>query len=165
MVPDARHGFEFIDDNAVEIDRRAAAWFFFTFYPKVLTEHAGTVYLAPIADSNGRPIEAGKTYRLKVPNDIPAKQFWSLTMYDRATWAFVQNPLDRAGLGLFNMKDMKVNADGSVDVYVGPKAPDGLESNWIPTMGKTPYLWLRLYAPEEPFWKKTFKVPDVELVQ
>jgi hypothetical protein len=41
---------------------------------------------------------------------------------------------------------MKVNADGSVDLYVGPNAPADLESNWIPMMGKEPYLWLRLYA-------------------
>jgi len=165
MVPDAKHGFDFVTDNAVDIDKRAAAWFFFTFYPRVLTEHAGTVYLAPIADSQGRPLQAGKTYKVRVPNDIPAKQFWSLTMYNRDTWAFVQNPLDRAGLGSFNMDTMKANDDRSVDLYVGPKAPAGLESNWIPTMGKTPYLWLRLYAPEKAFWNKTFKMPDVELVQ
>jgi len=67
MVPDAQHGFDFVTDNAVDIDGRAAAWFFFTFYPKVLTEHAGTVYLAPIADSSGQPLEAGKTYKLRVP--------------------------------------------------------------------------------------------------
>jgi hypothetical protein len=42
---------------------------------------------------------------------------------------------------------MKTNADGSVDVYVGPKAPAGLETNWISTMGKGPYLWLHLYWP------------------
>lgn len=66
-----------------------------------------------------------------------AKQFWSLTVYDRRTWAFVNNPLDRAGLGSFNMDQMKLNADGSVDLYVGPKAPAGLESNWIPTMGRS----------------------------
>ena len=30
-------------------------------------------------------------------------------------------------------------------------------------MGKEPYL--RLYAPEEAFWNKSFKMPDVELVQ
>ena len=85
-------------------------------------------------------------------------------MYDRKTWAFVNNPLDRAGLGSLNMDQMKVNIDGSVDLYVGPKAPAGFESNWIPTMGKEPYLWLRLYAPEEAFWNKSFKIPDVELV-
>jgi hypothetical protein len=32
-------------------------------------------------------------------------------------------------------------------------------------MGKEPYLWLRLYGPDEAFWKKAFKMPDVELVQ
>src|SRR5262249_16596619 len=59
----------------------------------------------------------------------------------------------------------KMNADGSVDLYFGPKAPPGLEANWIPTTGKTPYLWLRLYGPEDAFFSKTFKMPDVELVQ
>jgi hypothetical protein len=164
MVADAQHGFEFVSNDAVEIDKRAAAWFFFTFYPKVLTDRAGTVYLAPIADSNGRPLEAGKTYKLRVPKDVPAREFWSLTMYDRRTWAFVNNPLDRAGLGSFNMEQMKVNADGSVDLYVGPNAPAGLESNWIPTMGKEPYLWFRLYGPEEAFWDKSFKLLDLDEV-
>jgi hypothetical protein len=85
-------------------------------------------------------------------------------MYDRRTWAFVNNPLDRAGLGSLNLGQMKANTDGSVDLYIGPNSPSGLESNWIPTMGKEPYLWLRLYGPEEPFWNKSFKLPDVELV-
>jgi hypothetical protein len=165
MVPDANHGFDFVNDQAVQIDKRAAAWFFFTFYPKTLTDRAGTVYLAPIADSAGRPLAAGKTYKLRVPKDVPARQFWSLTVYDRATWTFIQNPLDRAGLGSPNVKQMKANADGSIDLYFGPKAPAGMDSNWIPTMGKEPYPWLRLYAPEEAFWKKTFVMPDVELVE
>jgi hypothetical protein len=165
MVPDEKRGFEFVTDDAVQIDKRAAAWFFFTFYPKVLSDRAGTVYLAPIADSNGRPLEAGKTYKLRVPKDMPAKQFWSLTVYDRATWAFIDNPLDRAGLGSFNKDKMKLNDDESVDLYFGPKAPTGVESNWIPTKDKEPYVWLRLYGPEEEFWKKTFKMPDIELVK
>jgi hypothetical protein len=60
---------------------------------------------------------------------------------------------------------MKRNQDGSVDLYFGPKAPDGLESNWIPTEDKEPCLWLRLYGPEEAFWNKSFEMPDVELVK
>jgi hypothetical protein len=164
MVPDAKRGFEFVSNDAVNIDGRAAAWFFFTMYPNMLTESAGTVYLAPIADSGGRPLEAGKTYKVRVPKDVPAKQFRSVTVYDRATWALIQNPLDRAGLDSFDMNKMKANADGSVDLYFGPNAPVGLESNWIPTMGKQPYVWLRLYGPEEAFWNKSFKMPDVELV-
>jgi hypothetical protein len=165
MVPDEKHGFQFVTDDGVQIDKRATAWFFYTFYPKVLSDHAATVYLAPIADSSGKPLEAGKTYKLRVPKDPPAKQFWSVTVYDRATWGFIDNSLDRAGLSSFNKDKMKANDDGSFDLYFGPKAPDGLESNWIPTRGKEPYVWLRLYGPEEAFWKKTFKMPDVELVK
>lgn len=60
------------------------------------------------------------------------------------------------------MDRMKVNADGSVNLYIGPKAPVGLDSNWIPTMGKKPYLWPRLYGPKEAFLNKSFRMPDVE---
>lgn len=49
--------------------------------------------------------------------------------------------------------------------YVRRNAPAGLESNWMPTKGKTPYLWLPLYGPDEVFWNKSFKMPDVELVK
>ena len=164
MVPDAQRGFEFVSKDAVEIDKRAAAWFFYTFYPKELTDAAGTVYLAPIADTMGRSLEAGKSYKLTIPKEVPAREFWSLTVYDRANWAFINNPLERAGLDSLHKDTMKMNADGGVDLYFGPKAPAGLESNWIPTMGKEPYVWLRLYGPEEAFWRKSFKMPDVERV-
>jgi hypothetical protein len=111
------------------------------------------------------PSRLAKRIKVRVPKHVPASQFWSLTVYERATWAFINNPLDRAGLGSFNMDRMKKNADGSVDVYFGPKAPDGLESNWIPPLSKEPYVWLRLCGPEEAFWNKSFKMPDVELVE
>ncbi|MBL8822177.1 MAG: DUF1254 domain-containing protein [Planctomycetia bacterium] len=165
MVPDENRGFEFVNDRAVEVDKRAACWFFYTFYPAVLDEKAGTVYLAPIADTDGKPLEAGSLYRIRVPKDTPAKQFWSITVYDNANWGFIDNPQDRSGLGTFDKDKMKVNDDGSVDIYVGPKAPEGLESNWIPTMDKKPYIWLRLYGPDEPFWKKTWKLPDLVRVK
>jgi hypothetical protein len=63
---------------------------------------------------------------------------------------------------MFDMEKMKVNKDGSVDVYVGPKAPKGYEENWIPTMDKKPYIWLRLYGADTAFWDKSFKMPDLE---
>lgn len=165
MVPDEKRGFEFVTYTAVQIDKRAAAWFFFTYYPKTLSDRVGTVYLAPTADQARQPLEAGKTYRLRVPKDVPVRQFWSLTLYDNATWNFVINPLKRNGLSSLQKESMKVNADGSVDLYVGPNAPAGFENNWLPTQGKKPYLWFRLCAPTEAFWSKTFKLPDVELVK
>ena len=165
MVADKNKSFSYVTDEAVEIDKRAAAWSFFTLYPSKLSEKPATVYLAPIKDSKGRPLEAGKTYRVHIPKDIPARQFWSVTIYDDATWAFLDNPLLRSGLGSFNKKNLVTNEDGSVDIYFGPKVPEIYESNWIPTMDKKPYVWLRLYGPADAFWDKSFKMPDVELVK
>jgi hypothetical protein len=55
--------------------------------------------------------------------------------------------------------------DGSVTLYFGPKAPEGLENNWIPTAGKLPVPFVRFYGPTDAFFDKTFKMPDVELVK
>jgi hypothetical protein len=165
LVTDENRGFEFVTDRAVEVDGRAAMWFPAIFLPPRFDEKAATVYVSAIADADGKALEAGKLYRLRVPRDTPARQFWSITVYDNATWGFIVNPLDRSGLGMFDKDKMKVNDDGSVDVYVGPKAPDGLESNWIPTADKKPVIWLRFYGPDESFWNKTFKMPDIELVK
>ncbi len=162
MKPDANKGFSFENATTILIDDRAAAWNFFCYYPKVLSDKTGTVYLAPIADDKGRLLEAGKNYKITIPKDIPAEQFWSLTMYDHATWSFINNELDRSGLSTFEKDKMKVNKDGSVDLYFGPTAPKGLESNWLPTEGKRPYVWLRLYGPGKAFWDKTFVMPDVK---
>jgi hypothetical protein len=85
-------------------------------------------------------------------------------LYDYATWAFIYNPLDRVGLSTYDKPNMKLNADGSVDIYIGPKAPEGLESNWIPTQGKRPFPVMRIYDGDEAFWDKSFKMPDFELV-
>ncbi|WP_185969027.1 DUF1254 domain-containing protein [Carboxylicivirga sp. M1479] len=165
MQTDEVDGFDFVTEEQIEIDKRAAAWSFFTLYPKTLGERPATVYLAPTADSKGRALEADKLYKVRIPKEIPTKQFWSITVYDDATWAFIDNPIGRSGLGLFNTTDMQMNDDGSVDVYFGPTAPDGLESNWVPTSGKKPYVWLRLYGPDEAFWDKSFVMPDVQLIQ
>lgn len=123
------------------------------------------MYLAPFADNAGAPLEAGKTYRLHVPADMPVSQFWSLTVYDHATWAFVYTPEMLPGITSFDKKKLQMNGDDSVDLYVGPKAPDGLASNWVPTAGKQPFPIIRFYGPTPAFWNKTFKLPDVELVK
>jgi hypothetical protein len=136
-----------------------------TYYPKRLPKTPATAYLGALGDSEGRPLDSGKNYKLHVPNNVPVKQFWALIVYDFATWAFIYNPQDRVGLSTYDKPNMKVNADGSVDIYFGPKAPKGLESNWIPTEGKRPIPVMRFYGGTEEFWNKSFKLPDVELLK
>ena len=45
--------------------------------------------------------------------------------------------------------DLIKNADGSIDLYVGPKAPKGKASNWIETNSDNNSIFLfRFYGPE-----------------
>ena len=37
------------------------------------------------------------------------------------------------GISSISKDSLQVNADGSVDLYFAPSAPEGQESNWIPT--------------------------------
>jgi hypothetical protein len=130
-----------------------------------MPQQPATAYLCGLADNQGRPLDARKTYKLHVVKDMPVKQFWALIIYDFATWAFIYSPLDRVGLSAYDIPNMKTNADGSVDIYFGPEAPSGLESNWIPTQGKRAMPVMRFYGVTDAFWNRSFKLPDPELVQ
>src|SRR5262249_60537916 len=77
---------------------------------------------------------------------MPVKQFWSLIVYDYATWAFIYNPMDRVGLSTYDTAGVKKKADGSVRIYFGPKDPEGLEPKWVPTQGQKPLPPLRVYC-------------------
>ncbi len=116
-------------------------------------------------DKDGNVLRAGKTYKLTVPKDVPVNKFWSLTVYDMATWAFIYTPEERPGLSSRDRDKMKLNDDGSVTLYIGPKAPQGYENNWISTAGKVPFLLFRFYGPTEAIFNKTFVLNDVELVK
>jgi hypothetical protein len=165
FLPDANGGFAWETATALLYDNRSDMYFPGTYYPQKLTAKPAVVYLISMADSKGQPLAAGKTYKLNVPKDVPVKQFWAMIVYDRATWSFIYNPLDRVGLNSYDKPNMKANADGSVDIYIGPSAPKGLESNWIPTQGKRPFPIMRIYSGDEAFWDKSFKMPDLELVK
>jgi hypothetical protein len=124
---------------------------------------AGQFYLINIKDKDGESYDGAKTYRLHVPPNVPIEQYWSLTAYDRDTHALIKN-VDRASRAS-NSSEVKKNADGSVDLYVGAKAPAGQESNWIPTDPARKFeLMFRLYGPKKEFFDKIWLLPDVEKV-
>jgi hypothetical protein len=121
-------------------------------------------YLINFKDNAGNKFDGHKVYRLRVPPDVPMKEYWSVTVYDRQTHALVRN-LDRASRAS-NDATMQKNSDGSVDVYFGPEAPAGKESNWVPTDPKRPFeLLFRLYGPEKALFDKQWVLSDVEEVK
>jgi len=61
-------------------------------------------------------------------------------------------------------KGLLVNADGSIDIYFGPKAPAGEANNWVQTIpGKAWFTLLRLYGPLEPWFNQTWRPDDIVL--
>jgi hypothetical protein len=102
-----------------------------------------------------------KNYRFHVPPNVPAKQYWAITLYDLDTACFIRD-MPSPGLDSYNQK-MQRNADGSVDIYIGPNAPSGHEHNWIPTApGKTWFPMFRCYGPDKPLFDKSWTMSDIE---
>jgi len=123
----------------------------------------GSQYPWTPLDANGNPFDGAKTYKLHLPRHIPAKDFWSVIVYDTQTRSMLQTDQRFPSVSSQN-QDLQVNADRSVDVYFGPKAPAGKESNWVQTIpGKGWFMILRLYGPLEPWFNKTWRPGEIEL--
>ncbi len=123
----------------------------------------GQAYLGAYKDSKGKWLDGGTSYRLHVPPNPPMKQFWSVTVYDVDTRCPIDNE-QQIGARSSRM-DLIENDDGSVDIYFGPSAPAGKEKNWIPTVpGRGWFTYLRLYAPTEPYFERSWKLPDIESI-
>jgi len=121
----------------------------------------GQVYLESSKDSSGEWLDGSKSYKLSVPKDAPVAQFWSFTVYDNETRCFVDTgvPPDRS-----SRDNIVRNPDGSVDLFFGPTPPAGKpESNWIKTLpGKGWFTYFRLYGPTQPYFDRSWVLPDIE---
>jgi hypothetical protein len=120
----------------------------------------GSQYLATYKDSSGVYLDGSHNYLLTLPAGIPAKDFWSVTVYDANTRSLLQNGQPKPSVSTYDQPVQ--NRDGSIDIYFGPKAPEGKEKNWIKTLpGQGWFTIIRLYGPLEPFFKQTWKPDDL----
>jgi hypothetical protein len=125
----------------------------------------GSQYAAAVTDSNGQRLDGSKTYKLHLPPNIPARDFWSFTVYDNQSRSMLQTDQPYPSIGN-DRKGVVANADGSVDVWFGPSAPQGHESNWVQTVpGKGWNVVMRLYGPEEAWFNKTWRPGEIEPVR
>ncbi len=161
---DIAPGRLYVYENAngmIDYQRRAAIDYWAYCMPAVLG--SGTMYNVAFVDADDNPIDSAKTYRIRIPEDFPARNFWSVFAYDSRTRTFIAN--GTKGRHLSSRDVLVKNADGSADIYVGPSVPVGLESNWIETIpGSDIFIGLRTYGPEESVLSGSYKIPRFVLV-
>ena len=126
---------------------------------------AGSDYGIVGLDSEHRPLDGSKTYKLHLPPDVPVKDNWSVTIYDTQTRSMLQTDQPSAGVNSLSGL-VKPNADGSFDIMFSPEAPASMEGNWIQTIpGKSWFILLRMYGPLEPWLNKSWRPSELELQQ
>ncbi|MET0713580.1 MAG: DUF1254 domain-containing protein [Microbacterium sp.] len=131
--------------------------------------NVGSQYLLANVDREGAAFDGSKTYRVALPKDIPAARFWSLNLYDNQTRSLLQTDqiYPRAGSQSYPSPAAEAESDGSTVVYFSPSLPEGVPAaNWIQTDPERGwFVLLRLYSPLQPFFDKTWRPGEIELVE
>ena len=149
----------FTGADSYPLDSRGTTYYF--AFSGLKHMGAGQFYLFTCRDKDGDPLDGGKTYRLRVPVNPPVHQYWSATAYDFVTHALIRDT-DWSSRSS-NTPGLQANGDGSVDVFFGPEAPAGKDSNWVPTKAGGRFEGLfRFYGPDKPLFDKTWVLPDIE---
>ena len=159
---------EFIQNNVRLLDARTVFFYMATGITPAMSVKivgGGSQYAGATVDSDGNYLDGGNNYRLNLPPNVPINNFWSIIPYDTQTRSVLQTDQRDTAL-TSNSGTVQSNPDGSVDIYFGPKAPAGKESNWVQTTpGKGWFTILRLYGALEPWFDKTWRPGDIELVE
>jgi len=158
--------------GARTLDSRAAFYYAYTLdSPGMIMRipDVGSQYLMSFLDADSRPFDGAKTYKVTLPKDIPARAFWSLTLYDNQTRSMLQTPqkYPRAGSQSYPTPAATPEADGSTTVYFAPQKPDGVaDGNWVQTdPDKGWFTILRLYSPLPSFFDKSWRPSEIEVVE
>jgi hypothetical protein len=158
-----KSGAQWVFPDRVDYDERGYSWYYWGVGIQKRVGAAAT-YLCTTHDADGNLIDAARTYRMNVPKDPPIDDFWEIIAYSMQTRSFIDTPANRIAVSS-KTPGLQKNADGSIDVDVGPRAPAGKESNWISTKpGEGYFLGARFYGPRKAFYERTWTAGDAERI-
>jgi hypothetical protein len=167
-TPFAGGSHEFMDNGELVLDDRIFFHYFATGITPAMSMSQvgmGSAYAFTAHDAQARYLDGGRTYSITLPAPIPAKNFWSFMVYSSQHRSILETDQKSGGLDS-NSPDVKPNEDGSYTIWFGPQAPEGKEGNWVQTLPDKGYcVILRLYGPLEPWFDKSWKPGDLEVVQ
>jgi hypothetical protein len=158
--------YEFLRNGARLLDARTQFHYFATVITPAMAHAqvgAGSAYAYTVHDANGDLLDGGRSYRLRVDPDQPAKNFWAVDLYDTQTRSLLVVPSTPYPALASNAGTMQANDDGSYDLFFGPSAPEGKESNWIETLpGKSWFPLFRAYGPLQPWFDQSWRLNEFE---
>ncbi len=159
--------YEFLHDGVSLINSRTRFHFYATGITPAMVKPpvgAGSQYVIGLRDAEGKALDGSKTYKIHIPPRVPAKRFWDITVYDNQTRSLLQTDNPYPGITSIDPNTV-MNADGSSDVYIGPKKPDG-KVNWIQTDPSKGWnmLW-RIYGPTQVWYDKAWRPSEIEMVK
>jgi hypothetical protein len=126
------------------------------------TKPSSTSYLMTAKDGAGKGLDPSKTYKIHIPANTPMKDFWSIIAYGTESRTFINSPKITVSS---NDEGVKVNGDGSIDLYLGPKPVKGFEVNTVITNpDEDTFLMFRLYGATPQLWERKWQLGDPELV-
>ena len=156
--------YNFLKGGVLEVDRRAYVYYMaLGNSPAMMDKNVGvgSYYLWAYKDAAGDFLDGANSYKLHIPANVPAKDFWSVLVYDSLSRSELKNGQPFPSVSKYS--EPKINADGSVDIYFGPQMPAGQEKNWIKTVaGKGWFPIFRFYGPLQPLYEKSWVLNDIE---
>jgi hypothetical protein len=142
-------------------DYHARGALYYAIITSVKNYGSATFYLDLAETPDGEWLDGSKNYRLVMPPNVPVRDFWAITTYDLETASYLRD-IEPSSIDS-TMTQVKKNTDGSVDIYFGPTAPKGKESNWLPTDPTRRFFLLgRFYGPKPALISGSFLLNDIE---
>ena len=145
-------------------DYHARGALYYAIITSVKNYGTATFYLDLAETADGQWLDGDNNYKLVMPANVPVGNFWSITTYDLETASYLRN-IEKSSIDS-TMKEVKKNADGSVDIYFGPQPEKGKEGNWLRTSpDRRFFLLARFYGPKPALYGDGFELNNIELVK